>query len=367
MKINKFATLAVAAAVMAFGFIACDNNDVINIGESATQNAPKNILRFDSPESLLMEIESSLKRASLPAEIRLRQGNTSDEFVSFGELADRAYERVALLQDEFKSIEEVKAAIAVYSDFLQLVYFGNGEYAVKTKLYRSPTRYIINERRMYQIEETLVKTLEEATIFTCVENYKLLARITDTDIANARRTENLRDSMGLISINDNIYTVDFKDGIVTIFSPPVVPPPTVGRPSSHLGREQSKTLRARCSNGRDNRLKVHVYIITVWITGPTIIEWVALDIQSHRRGALGAFWWTKQRDITHDINVKIWFPNTFAYVHDRTFIRPERAWRIHRAIGGFSHAPSTHRAVLVGTRGFACSGIVYVPFNFGNF
>jgi hypothetical protein len=371
---KKMKKYFLCVAVAAIAMVACDKSDVAVIEEYVPQNVPKNIMRFDSSESLLMEIERSLERAALPAEISLRRGNIPNEFVSFGELADMAYEAVALFQDEYKSLDEIKAAIAAYPDYLQLVDLGDGEYAVETKLYESPTRYIINEEKMYQIEETLVKTLEEATIFTDVENYRLLVNINNAAIANATYTENLKESIGLISINENIHEVGFINDVVVIgqsIKPtlPIVPPPTdpgPGRPSSHLGREVApKPTEARDANGRNNRLTVKVYIVPVFVSGATITEYVAIDIRSHRKGTWGGFWWTMKRNIEYNIGVRVWYPNTFA---TRTIARTEYDWKIVREVGRFSHSNSSgHRAVIVGTNGYASSGVVTVPFSFGNF
>ena len=365
----------ILAVVIAIGFIACDKSDVIVINESVPQNVPKNIMRFDSSESLLMAIERSLEMAALPAEMRLKRGNTSDEFVSFGELADMAYEEVALLQDEYQSLDEVRAAIAVYPDYLQLVDLGDGEYAVETKLYESATRYIINEEKMYQVEETLVKTLEEATIFTGVEKYGLLVNINDIDIANATYTENIMETIGLISINENIHEMGYKDDGVIIGpptgpKPPVVTPPTdpgPGRPSSHLGREVApKPEEVKDSNGRKNKLVVKVYITTIH-TSPNITDYCGLEIKSYRKGAWGITYWTMKRNITYNIGVKIWSPNGYETGRVSTE-KPVHTWHLTREFGRPSYSSSSgYRAIIVGTDGYASSGVVTVPFSFGNF
>jgi len=164
---------------VAISLVACDKKSEMldnNTDSSVRSKTPvsNSIRYFESYDELSEEIDkvNSMSFDDLVAyEAELG-------FNSFGKLADMAYEEVAQYQDEYESIEEVRNAIAQYSDYLQLIE-EKGEYSVETKLYRRGTKYIVNEDRMYQVQDTLIKILENVLVETHIDYYELLSQIND--------------------------------------------------------------------------------------------------------------------------------------------------------------------------------------------
>jgi len=269
----------VVAAVAALGLIACNKSDLVNTGSPVSQNAPKNILRFDSYEALSLAIDRSM----LPAAMKAPGQGTANGFLSFGDLADMAYEEVAQYQDDYKSVEEVRAAVAQHSDYLQIIQDENGEYSVETKLYESPTRYIVNEDLMYQVKDTLVKTLEEYTILTPEKNYTELLKVDEANI------------------------IDYQDNpeFLVIENPRISPIEPVPTPQTNLGTfircEQIKRI-----DGRDHRLRCDFLFDDSNINGMLFFLRPAFDITYKRKDILNWFYWTFKCDITYDLTVTLY-------------------------------------------------------------
>jgi len=273
----------VIAAVAALGLIACNKSDLVNTGSPVSQNAPKNILRFDSYEALSLAIDRSL----LPAAMKAPGQEVSNGFISFGDLADMAYEEVAQYQDDYKSIEEVRAAVAQHSDYLQIIQEENGEYSVETKLYESPTRYIVNEDLMYQVKDTLVKTLEEYTILTPEKNYTELLNVNEAN---------------LMEYQDN-------PEFLVIENPRISPIELVPTSPTNLGPfircEQIKTM-----GGRYHRLRCDFRLHRVNIgSSNSYLMRPIYEITSKRTGLLKCVYWTFKINIDYDLTVTLYNVN----------------------------------------------------------
>jgi len=168
---------------VAIGLVACDKKSEMlnnNTDSSVRSKAPvsNNIRYFNSYEELSEEID----RVNAMSFDDLVAYEAELDFNSFGKLADMAYAEVAQYQDEYENIEDVKGAIAQHSEYLQLIKDEQDEYLVATKLYRSGTKYIVNGERMYQVQDTLIKILENAIIEAHIEHYETLLKINEGNV-----------------------------------------------------------------------------------------------------------------------------------------------------------------------------------------
>ena len=271
--------LYLIATVVAISLVACNKkSDLVgNTDLSVSQNAPKNIMRFDSYEALSLEIDRSLERASLP--VMMRAKGETNGFVSFGTLADMAYEDIALMQDEYKSIEEVRAAVAKYPDYLQLIQDENGEYEVVEILENSSTRYIVNEDKMFQVQTDLVKTLDNYIVTTSVQNYKELLSVSERNIDSYRNNSEF-------TITDN-FSLESS-----------APQPNLGKDESF---EQVKKM-----GGRDHRLRIKFYLEKYWADDNKNHKELRMCITHHRKGKWNLIYWQTKTNLNWNVSAMVW-------------------------------------------------------------
>ena len=337
------------AAIAALGLIACNKSDLVNTGSPVSQNAPKNILRFDSYEALSLAIDRSLAMAMSPAVMKAPGQEVSNGFVSFGELADMAYEDVAQYQDDYKSIEEVRAAIAQYPDYLQLVEEKDEDgvtYTVETKLEDSPTKYIINEDLMYQVKDTLVKTLENYTIATPVSNYEELLNINEKNVAQ--------------------YQNDPKFVIVDPLNP--LGGSGSSQPNPNLGRLVTTNPSPKVYSGYDGRkhhltIKFKILYQNTW--GSIKVENCYMLIKHTRKGFCGIYWTMKQ-NISYDFSITICAYGYGQYIYFGPMDRPQiftgsfYDWKWEKS-GGFQY-PQNFNAYFTSVTGYVQTPDITVNF-----
>jgi len=335
-------------AAIAVSLVACNkNSDILNnTGTPVQQNAPKNIMRFDSYEALSTAIDRSLEMAMNPVMRAPGQG-TTDGFVSFGELADMAYDEVAQYQDDYKSIEEVKAAIANHSDYLQLIQDEDGEYSVETKLYRSATRYIVNEDKMYQVKDTLVKTLENYTVLTPENNYSELLKINETNIKDYMNNSDFL-------IYADAGTGNSLGGTNNGSSQP---------PSN--SREFIRFEQVKKIGGRDHRLRADFYFNdTHPFPGPVIYVEPSFEVTHMRKGLLNLVYWTLKTNITVDLSAYVYGAPDVPPTQQLRKSFPLYAWRINQSYILLACNVNLPHPVFVKTRGFVKTDNLYVGCDF---
>jgi len=280
------------AAVAAIGMVACNRiGDMVNNTDSSvSQNAPTNIMRFDSYEALSREIDRTLEMMSMSDRLMRAPGQGTNGFVSFGELADMAYENVAQYQDDYKSIEDVRAAVAQHSNYLQLVQDENGEYFVETKLSHRATKYVINEDKMYQVQDTLIKVLENGIVQTTVDKYNKLMSINEENVLNFLGDKDIKVAME----TDLVYGQE-KEPEWPCYSMGLV---------YHLNKIKMnydvKTIKVGNYN-RDHMLRVWVRIQFLSYTQETL----SYMLEGFRKGIANRVYWAFGHDTKFDLTVTI--------------------------------------------------------------
>jgi|GEM_PF-6541344 len=342
-------------ALVAFGFMACDNDVVVLDNKPDVPNndfAPvaSNIRVFGSVDELFAEIDKTLAMSLEELYIHERTLNQSVSaggsmlrttstagFNSFGKITDMLYASIAENEDEY-TLEQIKALVSMHSEHLVLIEEEDGYYTFETRLFDSDLRYIVNENRMFQMRDTLVKVLDSATIFTPKENFRELLTVTDANVA-------------LIN-TENFLVIPNRPSIL---NPPVVNPPATGtpRPNPNLGRSIPLQENIRPSGNRRNRLRVEVFIPDERrVIGNSITERCAIRIRSHRTGIANGIWWRKQRNHEFDITVRVWHPSTIVSFRYNHGIRPVHNWEVTR-FGNFTYNFSQGRACIVSVHGWA--------------
>jgi len=314
---TNFAAVLFTAA-LTIGMVACSKgSDLANTGSSVSQNAPKNIMRFDSYEALSLAINRSLEMSMSPAAMRVPGQGTSNGFISFGEFADMAYEDVAQFQDDYKSIEEVRAAVAQHSDYLQLIQDENGDYTLETKLENSDLQYIVNDEYMLQVKDTLIKVLLNTEISDPVKNYEVLLGVNEAEIdklvAKAQQVTATNDwefqyeftqqlNLPVNSINNssvNFKVYKFNGSTIVIYGDNPDNPDNPQIPKMNLGRGFELKDYKVGSDGKTNRLIFKLYM-KKWKYTPSnneFIDEVGFKAKSHRKNKNGIIYWRTKRYI----------------------------------------------------------------------
>ena len=337
-------------ALVAFGFMACDNNGVLDHKPDVPNNdfAPvaSNIRVFSSADELTAEIDRTLAMSLEELYIHERTLNLSASaggsmlrtagagFSSFGKIADMLYESIAENEDEY-TLEQVRALVSMHPEHLVLIKEEDGYYTFETRLFDSALRYIINEDRMFQMRDTLVKVLDSATIFTPKENFRELLAVTDANVA-------------LVN-TDNFLVIPNR--VPTINLPILPPPPPTGtpRPNPNLGRRILQQEDRTTNGNRRNRLWVDIEIATLHASGHHITEHVALRIRSHRTGIADRIFWRKERNNQYDITVQVWRPST---ILSARFNGSRRNWEVIDS-REFTYDRTHGSACIVSVRGWA--------------
>ncbi|MDR2684218.1 MAG: hypothetical protein LBB53_02405 [Prevotellaceae bacterium] len=265
----------IAAFAAAFALTACDKkNEVLeNNDKPAMQkiSAVKSDIRvFNSIDELSDEIDKTLAMNF----DELVAYEKSIGFNSFGKLSDMAYQKVAEKEDDYKSVAEVKSVIKQnYVKYLQLIEDSTG-ISCETNLYLSPLKYIVNDNKIYQVNDTLVKVLSNATIFTLVDNYEDL----------------------LIINEENIESYTGKSAFSIVFNS--FPWPFIPVKINHLGKWRD-FVDVKRINGRDHKLYVVLHVEPISSNQETMYYKFA----SRRKGIWNGVYWTWSRDIQYDITV----------------------------------------------------------------
>jgi len=352
---------------IAIGLVACDKkSDLVGDTDSSVRSkAPvsNNIRYFENYEQLSEEIDRTI---SMSLE-QLCAYEAELDFNSFGKLADLAYEEVAKYEDDYKNIAEVKAAIANFPEYLQLIEDEEMGTSVETKLYQRITKYVINEEKMYQVNDSLIKILENGLIQTSVNKYKELLSINEENVLEFLEDENFK------ILLDNFYGSS-GDNWGLEGNPHNYPL------ANHLGKykmnENVKTIKVDGRN-RDHRLRVKVRIDFISYTK----EKLSYEFESRRKGIWNGAWWGFGQPVKFDLNVTIAQGSAGQQVHDMPnlpkYVNSGTASSYNNKyehIGYFFYNGYVvsdldgNRNVFLRTRGYAhftgYASSVYVPFDF---
>ncbi|MDR1544886.1 MAG: hypothetical protein LBS50_10905 [Prevotellaceae bacterium] len=266
--------LVFLAAIAAIGMSACNKAEVVQnapVKQKASYAPASSSIRvFDTFDELSKEVDKTLSMSF----DELCAYETANGFNSFGKLADLEYQQVAKNEDDYKSVAEVESVISLHSEYLQLVEDKTG-ISCETRLYLSPFRYIVNNDKIYQVNDTLVKILEHTTIFTNVNNYKDLLDINEENI------ENYKDKPSFLVV---------EKGDRWPYIPNVI---------NHLGKWRD-FVDIQNINRRDHKLYVIIYIDKI----SNNIEKPFYKLLSRRKGILNGVYWWWDRDINYNITVK---------------------------------------------------------------
>jgi len=193
----------VAMITSAGVFYACkkDGNGFMNAKGSLTPSVSNGMRVFNSMEELFNEIN----RLDNMEEEVLETYENSIGFQSFGRMSESVYwqilreigeehgyncelgaEEMSGADIEFTA-EDAQVYLSQYPQYLELcskIVEGEEEYEFLPKYSYNQFRYVMNNDRMFQVEETVYKVFKNAVIYTSIGNVNALYSITEDNIEN---------------------------------------------------------------------------------------------------------------------------------------------------------------------------------------
>ncbi len=167
---TKYLNLATAFIVI-IAMSAC-KKDQSNPQESKNDPSTK-ILAFKNME----EYQQTLKEVSSLSSDERVAWEDAKGFKSFGRVCDEVYKNAH--PENFTNIAEFNDLVVKNSNYLYLEKLANGELSLETVVSRSKDRYFLNNERMFQINQSVYKVLEQGVASTKVENVEKLKTVNE--------------------------------------------------------------------------------------------------------------------------------------------------------------------------------------------
>jgi hypothetical protein len=172
--------MMVAIAIMIAGivagsiFYACKKD-----GTTPFHKNSNNMRVFNSIEELLTEVDL----VNSMNEEQLRSHEEEVGFLSFGRASDEVYHPIIAPIEEAEmefSVEQASAYVAQYPQYLELVTDDNNEHVFITKYHSSHFRYVMNEDRVFKIEDKCYRVFQKTVLGS--SNIEQLLSISEEEI-----------------------------------------------------------------------------------------------------------------------------------------------------------------------------------------
>jgi len=321
----KLVTAIVAVIVVAGTvFYAC-KKDMDNSMLKSHKSFSSNMRTFASMEELFVEVE---KVISMDVQ-EIENYEKTIGFCSFGRMTNDIYYPIVepIVENELDfSIDQAREYVMQYPKYLEIITDEDGEYEFVQKYRCELFRYIMNEDRLFQVDENIYKVFNEVVISTTVEKAGILSAITEEsidriiqEIDNGQNTEITVSCSRITKSTDDDDTTkdkpDARGGTRIITTPPNGPTPgPCGRQYGTYGRyeiyrespvasnNQEKVIgRFRCDsweNPADFQCITSVFIYAKW-----------------RGKCKHCIWVGCWRTLNMDFNIEIWHENTRYSIH----------------------------------------------------
>lgn len=174
---KRILQLSVLLTILTISFAGCEkekvNNSEVNAG-------------FSSTEELNAEINKTI---TLNSE-ELKSYEALKGYKSYGRMCEEIYENIDF--SSFTTQDEILDFVAENGDYLELVTDEYGDVYLETKLRNNEYRYIIDNNRMFTVNDRVYKVFNEGQISTTIENRNVLYKIESFNEKNNKVTANLQ-------------------------------------------------------------------------------------------------------------------------------------------------------------------------------
>lgn len=113
---------------------------------------------------------------------------SSKNFQSYGTLAYNALERVTV--DTTISLRNLMGMVSMYNDYLHIYSEEDDDYYLDVKYDNSPYTFIVNEDRMFAVDNKLYKVFEDCIVITTKSNFDSLLNLDDADVKGIEDNNN---------------------------------------------------------------------------------------------------------------------------------------------------------------------------------
>ena len=344
-------------------------------GKTAIQkNASDNMRVFDSMDKLFEEIDN----LEAMNEQDLEAYENTIGFQSFGRTAESIYwqilkergeelgydcelggEAMSDADVEFTA-EDAQVYVSQYPEYLEIrssvVEGGEKEYEFLPKYFLNRFRYVMNNDRMFQVDDNVFKVFKNAVIYTSVEDANVLYGVTEDNIENTINgilIHGAAGENGTISIFMQ-YAKKNKDSVVCTNCD--IDPPTPTGPCGKIGgtynRDYIETESPVAANNKERVLGMFMCE-----SGNSLIydKYWTLDahvtIHAEWRGCKRCMWISCKRTLHTDFHMEIWYqdcdgtPKIHDYYSQYTSREPEKDYvrkALYKDIDLSQNATYTH-------------------------
>jgi hypothetical protein len=154
-----------------FFFNSCNDDQIISVPEK--MEVDNGLKSFDSYDELFEELET-VNNMTIE---ELIDYEDAQDFNSFGKISDQLY--FNFLEDSTATFNEVLDFIKLHPKYVELVIESDTSFV---PTYETNLRYIMNDDRMFKVQDTLFKVFKTGIVSTLYTNYDDLFHLEDKDL-----------------------------------------------------------------------------------------------------------------------------------------------------------------------------------------
>lgn len=156
-----------------FFFNSCNDDQIITVPDK--MEVDNGLKSFENYDELYEELET-VNNLTID---ELIDYEDAQDFNSFGKISDLLY--FEFLEDSTATFSEVLEFIKLHPKYVELVIESDTSFV---PTYETSLRYIMNDDRMFKVQDTLFKVFNSGIVSTLYENYDELLHLEDKDLNN---------------------------------------------------------------------------------------------------------------------------------------------------------------------------------------
>ncbi len=173
----KYKINAIIIILGLFFFNSCNDDQIIS--EPDKMEVDNGLKSFDSYDELFDELET-VNNMTIE---ELVDYEDAQDFNSFGKISDQLY--FDFLEDSTASFDDVQDFIKLHPKYVELVIESDTSFV---PTYETSLRYIMNDDRMFKVQDTLFKVFKTGIVSTLYANYDDLYHLEDKDLGDLDTT-----------------------------------------------------------------------------------------------------------------------------------------------------------------------------------
>jgi hypothetical protein len=156
-----------------FFFNSCNDDQIITVPDK--MEVDNGLKSFENYDELYEELET-VNNLTID---ELIDYEDAQDFNSFGKISDLLY--YEFLEDSTATFNEVLEFIKLHPKYVELVFESDTSFV---PTYETSLRYIMNDDRMFKVQDTLFKVFKTGIVSTLISNYDELFHLEEKDLNN---------------------------------------------------------------------------------------------------------------------------------------------------------------------------------------